>query len=51
MSAIESAFAEFGENSRIEGVLIQKIVRPKEFKIRVQCPEKHAILSLAPQNI
>ena len=40
MSAIESAFAEFGENSRIEGVLIQKIVRPKEFKIRVQCPEK-----------
>ena len=41
MSSIESVFTEFEETSIIEGALIQKIVRPKEFKILVQCPEKN----------
>ena len=41
MSAIESVFTEFEENSITEGTLIQKTVRPKEFKIRVQCPENN----------
>ena len=46
MSSIESVFTEFEETSIIEGALIQKIVRPKEFKILVQCPEKNRPIQL-----
>ena len=48
MSAIESVFTEFEENSISYGALIQKTVRPKECKIRVQCPEKNMRLFHEP---